>query len=87
MGKHIIVGKKVLKQYDLRIVGTDANYPFDKVAFAIEQMINKGGNIIIDEGKNDIPVRVHIFSRNKPMLSYELGHDPIELSEDTESSE
>lgn len=64
---------KYLKQYDLRIIGNNPNYPFHQIAQHIELMLNTM------DGLAGYPIRVHIFDKGKPMLPYELGHRPEEL--------
>jgi len=66
----LIVGKKCLKEYTLRIIGNDANYPFNEVAAEIEMCLNQVGTFCIK--KDTVPIRVHIFSANKPIKPYKL---------------
>lgn len=90
--EQIKVGKKHLKQFDLRIIGDSPEYPFHEVAFFIEQLINTKSIDFLqkleDFGMVSLPkvkgVRVHIFDRNKPIIPYEIGHDPLELVEQNE---
>jgi len=80
--KYIKVGRKCLKQYELRLVGDSPNYPFYAVVAEIEMMLNREGTINVQEGSciRNVPIRVHVFDSGKSIIPYELGHRPEELS-------